>query len=234
MSRLTPRHVLGLAAAVLGTALLLPIRSHLVPRLPVLGVSSLLDPLLWAQLVSLAMTAMVVVVVVISVPSSRRFLRLGQWDADVDPVPAIGLKPKSHETWKHVGLNFAVVLTMVTAVVVGMQVGWPSTSLLPLVPWIVLLSFCNATVEEMITRFAVVGALQDVIGNRSRWVAAALFGSVHYWGTPSGFPGVVLAGFLGWFLAKSVQETRGMGWAILLHMLQDVVIFAALLSGSLS
>jgi hypothetical protein len=210
--------------------LLLPIRSRLVPRLPELGVSSQLDSLLWAQLVSLALAALVVVVVVTAVPGSRRFLRVGEWGADVEPVPAIGLKPKPHETWKHVGLNFAVVLTVVTAVVVGMQVGWPSASLLPLTPWILLLSLCNATVEEMLTRFAVVGSLQEVIGNRSRWVAAALFGGVHYWGTPSGLPGVVLAGFLGWLLAKSVQETRGMGWAIVLHMLQDVVIFAALLS----
>ncbi len=233
MSRLSPRHLLALVAACVGTALLLPIRSHFVPGLPALGVSSLLDPLLWAQLVSLAVTIVVVAVVVISVPSSRCFLRLGQWDAHVEPAPAIGLKPKPHETWKHVGLNFALVLTVVTALVVGMQVGLPSASLLPLIPWILLLSVCNATVEEMITRFAVVGALQDVIGNRSRWVSAALFGGAHYWGTPSGLPGVALAGFLGWLLAKSVQETRGMGWAILLHMLQDVIIFAALLSQSL-
>jgi membrane protease YdiL (CAAX protease family) len=233
VSRPSPRHLLALVSAFVGAGLLLPIRSHFVPSLPALGVSPLLDPLLWAQLVSLAVTALVVAVVVISVPSSRRFLRLGQWNAEVEPVPAIGLKPKPHQTWKHVGLSFALILTVICALVIGTQVGLPSASVVRLIPWILLLSLCNATVEEMISRFGVIGALQDVIGNRSRWVSALLFGVPHYWGSPSGLIGVAMAGFLGWFLAKNVQETGGMGWAILLHTLLDVVVFTALLSQSL-
>jgi hypothetical protein len=44
--------------------------------------------------------------------------------------------------------------------------------------------------------------------------------------------GVVLAGFLGWFLAKSVLETRGIGLAWFIHFVLDVIIFVAIL-GSL-
>jgi len=36
-----------------------------------------------------------------------------------------------------------------------------------------------------------------------------------------------MAGFLGWLLARSVVDTRGMFWAWFLHFLQDVVIFTA-------
>jgi hypothetical protein len=51
---------------------------------------------------------------------------------------------------------------------------------------------------------------------------------VHYFGTPGKIPGVLLAGFLGWFLAKSIGETHGFFWAWLIHFLQDVVIITGL------
>lgn len=229
-TRFSGRHALVLLAAVLGTVALLPIRSHVVPRMPALGISAALDPLLLAQGLSLVVALVVTGLAVWLIPESRAYLRPGNLAAPIEPVPQIGITPKPHETWRHVGTSFAFVLTAVTAVVVGVQVGWPGAGLLPLLPWIVLLSACNATVEELLTRFSVVGPLTAVLGTRSRWVAAALFGGVHFWGTPGGFAGVLVAGFLGWLLAKAVQETRGMGWAIFLHFLQDVVIFAALLS----
>lgn len=34
-------------------------------------------------------------------------------------------------------------------------------------------------------------------------------------------------GTLGWFLAKSMVDTKGMGWAWFIHFLLDVVIFGA-------
>jgi hypothetical protein len=34
---------------------------------------------------------------------------------------------------------------------------------------------------------------------------------------------------LGWLLARSVMDTRGMGWAWFIHFLQDVVIISVLL-----
>ena len=56
-----------------------------------------------------------------------------------------------------------------------------------------------------------------------------LFGGGHYFGTPGGVTGVLLAGFLGWLLSKSIAETHGFGWAWLIHFVQDVVIFVAIL-----
>jgi hypothetical protein len=34
---------------------------------------------------------------------------------------------------------------------------------------------------------------------------------------------------LGWLLAKSVLETRGLGWAWIVHFSQDVIIFVVIL-----
>ena len=53
---------------------------------------------------------------------------------------------------------------------------------------------------------------------------------VHYWGNPGGVVGMVVAAFLGWFLTKSILETKGIFWAWLIHFLQDVIIISALLS----
>ena len=59
--------------------------------------------------------------------------------------------------------------------------------------------------------------------------AGLLLGEGHYYGVPYGVVGVLLAGFLGWFLGKSMQETGGFVWAWLIHFLQDVIIFTFLL-----
>jgi hypothetical protein len=42
-----------------------------------------------------------------------------------------------------------------------------------------------------------------------------------------------MAGFLGWFLGKSMLETRGLFWAWFIHFWQDVLIFAFLAIGSI-
>ena len=58
-------------------------------------------------------------------------------------------------------------------------------------------------------------------------ISAALFGVPHYFGTPSGIPGVLMAGFLGWLLALSLIETQGLLVAWALHFVQDVVIIGS-------
>lgn len=83
--------------------------------------------------------------------------------------------------------------------------------------------------EESITRLGVVVVLKDRLTDKTIPIFSALiFGIIHYWRNPGGFPGVILAGFLAWFLAKSILETKGIFWAWLIHFLQDVIIFSAL------
>jgi membrane protease YdiL (CAAX protease family) len=62
-----------------------------------------------------------------------------------------------------------------------------------------------------------------------------LFGLPHWWGSPGGLAGVVLAGFMGAFLAIAVVQTGGLGWAVVIHYAQDVVIITVLVArGALS
>ncbi len=185
------------------------------------------------QLTTLGVTGLVLLATYLAGRASfRRFFRLGQIDAPVTPVKAIGLNPGPDETWLQVGRNFALIITAVTAVFIYFQAIKGNsivTEHLRFLPWILVLAASNAFVEEMITRFAVVSSLDGLIPpNAVYLVSAAIFGGVHFYGTPGGILGVLLAGFLGWFAAKSIGETRGVFWAWLIHFLQDVVIFAGL------
>jgi len=192
-----------------------------------------LDRMLKYQLLTLGVAGLVLLATYLAGPDSfRHFFGFGQISAPVTPVKAIGLNPGPGETWKQVGLNFAVVITAVTAVFMYLN-AFRGNSIarehLRFLPWVVILALTNSFVEEMVTRFAVVSSLDSLLKPTFVYLtSAAIFGLVHYFGTPGGVPGVLMAGFLGWFAAKSIGETGGFFWAWLIHFLQDVVIFAGL------
>ncbi|WP_068614650.1 CPBP family intramembrane glutamic endopeptidase [Paenibacillus tuaregi] len=162
------------------------------------------------------------------------YLNLKRRDGQIRPEPWIGITPKQKESWKSLGLNFAVVITTVTAIVIYFQVihgGSMSLDLFPGILLILLFALTNAFTEEIIFRFSFVAVVNKYGGSPylAQGLAAATFGVIHYFGTPSGIPGVLMAAFIGWILAKSMIETKGFFWALLIHFLQDVVIFTALI-----
>lgn len=221
----------GIAAAA---TVALPLLPQVVDRLPALGLTPVLDERIRYQLLALALTGIVVGIAAVLAPASRRYLQRGDMGAPVAPARYLGLNPKPHETWRHVGRNFAIVLPTVTAVAVGFQVlkgnAMTGADALWALPWAIGLAAANAVVEEGICRFGVLAALEDRFGaNVAIAASAALFGGVHWFGVPGGLGGVALAGFLGALLAKSIIETRGLGWALVLHFLVDVPILVALL-----
>ena len=61
------------------------------------------------------------------------------------------------------------------------------------------------------------------------WIAAMFFGIPHYYGVPSGLIGVAMSSLLGWFMCRSMYETKGFVSAWIIHFMQDVVIFSAIL-----
>lgn len=161
------------------------------------------------------------------------YLNLKKRDGKIRPEPWIGIKPKKTETWKNLGVSFAIVITLVTAVVIYFQVvhgGSVSLELYPGVILILVFALINAFSEEIIFRFSFVAVVSKYGYSPyvAQGLAAAIFGVVHYFGNPGGIPGVLMAAFIGWFLAKSMLETKGFFWALTIHFLQDVVIFSAL------
>jgi membrane protease YdiL (CAAX protease family) len=55
---------------------------------------------------------------------------------------------------------------------------------------------------------------------------AVFFGLGHWlYGSPPGFIGFLMVGFLAWLLGKAMLETRGFLWPWLIHFVPDAVIF---------
>ncbi len=165
----------------------------------------------------------------------QEYFRKGNISAEIHPEPLIGIKPKANENWLNLGLNFSIIISGVTALVIYFQLIKGSEislgNLLNILPFSILFALSNSFVEESITRLGVIVVFKDLLKERTiPFVSALIFGTAHYWGNPGGVLGVVVAGFLGWFLTKSILETKGVFWAWLIHFLQDVIIISALLS----
>jgi membrane protease YdiL (CAAX protease family) len=97
-----------------------------------------------------------------------------------------------------------------------------------LIPLVLLFAATNAWTEEILSRFVIVAGLHGKLSpDAICWISSIIFGLGHFFGTPNGIFGVIASGILGWLLAKSVFETKSLGWALLIHFLQDVVIFGA-------
>lgn len=140
---------------------------------------------------------------------------------------------RSSPDWSFYGLVLAVGFTAGTTMFmsfsVGSQGGEINSRFFGLLPLVLFFSATNAWSEEIFSRFVLVAGLDGKLRpGVICLISAGIFGAAHYsFGTPGGLFGALTSGALGWFLAKSVAETRGMGWALVVHFFQDVVIFGA-------
>lgn len=158
------------------------------------------------------------------------YLSLGNLSARSSMLEWLGFE--SGSSWLEIGITFAVVPLVFTCVVVYFQVlkkrTWSFSKLGLALLLSIPLSISNSLTEELIFRIipleglAFAPVLLAVI-------SALAFGVPHYFGTPGRLIGVVMATFLGYVAACSVIETHGIGWAWLIHFVQDVPIIAMLL-----
>jgi hypothetical protein len=163
------------------------------------------------------------------------FLVMGDTSAPVEPVTWLGIK---NERWNTLGRNFAIIISLGTLTFLILA-GRPPLDIvvraLPFLPAVLLAAVLNAFNEEMTYKASFLSVLENVVGkNHALWLMATYFGIGHYYGVPYGIIGVVMAGFLGWLLGKSMLETRGLWWAWFIHFWQDVLIFAFLAIGSIT
>ncbi len=164
---------------------------------------------------------------------SLRLLSIKRLDGEVVPEPWIGITKKNKDSWKKLGLNFTIIISVVTAVAIYFQVyrqGVIHALSLGNFLLIVLFALNNSFVEEVTFRhtFASIVEYHKLNPNISKALSMVIFGGIHYFGTPGKIPCVILAGFLGWSLSKSIHETQGFFWAWLIHFVQDVIIMTAL------
>lgn len=168
--------------------------------------------------------------------ASAFFLVKGDMNAPAEPVKLLGIK--EGERWNKVGWTFAFFISLGTLAFLILAGSPPLDILvrvLPFIPAVLIAAVINAFTEEVAYKASFLSVLEDVVGkNHALWLMAAYFGIAHFYGIPYGIIGVILAGFLGWFLGKSMLETRGLGWAWFIHFLQDVWIFLFLAIGSVT
>jgi hypothetical protein len=168
--------------------------------------------------------------------ASAFFLVKGDVSAPTEAVKLLGIK--EGERWNKLGRNFAVILSLGTLTFLVLA-GRPSLDIvaraLPFLPAVLVAAALNAFNEEITYKASFLSVLENVMGkHQALWLMAAYFGIGHYYGVPYGVIGVLMAGFLGWFLGKSMLETRGLWWAWFIHFWQDVLIFAFLAIGSIT
>jgi membrane protease YdiL (CAAX protease family) len=230
------RALLGLSIVILGT-LFLVYFGALAPEslstwIPLrISTNPFIDAKLKYQIASFIIALIILGVVSLIFPNNaRRFYKAGNLGAPAEPVKWLGIK--STDTWKTIGRNFSIIVSLATGLFIYLNVAKGLTLSLDFfgyLPLILILAAMNAFTEEAITRLSLVTALDGVLKRPRIYIlSAVIFGVPHFFGVPGGIIGLVMAGFLGWLLAKSITETEGMFWAWFIHFLQDVIIFSGL------
>jgi membrane protease YdiL (CAAX protease family) len=158
------------------------------------------------------------------------FLSPGNLAAPSGPIPFLGLRKPT--PWTAFGPALLVVFGVALPLFLFFTIR-PDFSaggrILRFLPWILLVAALNAANEEFQFRNVLLAHLRNAVSPaEGMLMTAVLFGLGHYYGQPSGPIGAAMAGFAGWIWARSMVETRGFGWAFLMHMVQDVVIFCFL------
>jgi membrane protease YdiL (CAAX protease family) len=155
------------------------------------------------------------------------FLRIGKLNAPVKPERILWFR--SPLRWWHLGPLVVVIFAMAMTAFLFSNLRpdfWQLSQHWQLFPWAVATAALNAANEEFQFRCVPLAHLRNVLPLREGvWLTAVFFGLAHYFGQPSGWLGVVMATIAGFIWAKSMVETRGVGWAFGIHMIQDIVIF---------
>ncbi|MBM3291888.1 CPBP family intramembrane metalloprotease [Candidatus Bathyarchaeota archaeon] len=108
---------------------------------------------------------------------------------------------------------FALIFTFGTLLFLLLSSKLPSdyfSRLLCAIPFGVIVAVINGFNEEFTLRAAPISRIEKALTkNDALLITTAFFGIGHYYGVPNGVIGVLLSSFLGWFLGKSILETKG-------------------------
>lgn len=245
----------GLLALSYGWELLRPLRGFFVVMLVVYGVEGWLLGTLVPQSqtyqnavsgsVNLAFfgerllrigAVLVMLVVLLSRGLKPRdfFLTIGNLKATAEPS-RWGLLRKP-ESWTVFGRNYAIIATgiLLFFLVPALRPSLNNFSV-GLLLFAAVCAAMNAFAEEFLYRAALLPQLLPAFGKSTAILIAAIwFGLAHYFGVPSGITGVLITAIGGWFFAKSMVETRGMGWPWFMHFVSDFAVYMViLLAGAL-
>jgi hypothetical protein len=168
----------------------------------------------------------------------RRAFYLARGDPSAPAEPIRWLLVKPGDRWSTVGRDLTIGISLGTLAFLAIA-GRPSMDIviraLPFLPAVIFAAALNAFNEEVTYKASLLSVLVGPVGQRHALrMVAAYFGIAHFYGVPYGLVGVALAWFLGWILARSMLETRGLWWAWFIHFVQDVLIFGFMAVGAIT
>ncbi|MCZ7544241.1 MAG: CPBP family intramembrane metalloprotease [Anaerolineae bacterium] len=175
--------------------------------------------------------ALVMLLALLGMGLKRRdfFLTVGNLRAVAEPE-RWGI-PRKPETWPGFGGRYALIIAVLLLLfmIPGLNLSLDNLSA-GLVLFAALCAVINAFAEEFLYRSALLPQVLPFFGKGASLIlVAAWFGLGHYFGMPSGVTGVLLTTIGGWIFAKSMVETRGMGWPLFLHFVSDFTIYVVIL-----
>ena len=163
-------------------------------------------------------------------PQSKSLLSFGNVESVAIKEKWLGINGKS--TWKTNGLQLAFFISLATGIFMFIAVKYTnslSNFQYWFIPVIIFISLTNSFSEEIIYRFVINGNLGVIVPKITILIISAiLFGLPHYMGYPNGIAGVIMSAMLGYILSKATYETNGLGIALTIHFIQDLIIFTAL------
>lgn len=196
-------------------------------------IQSLSQSLTWSGQFYLSRIIRVIGVVLISatflgsgVGRDELFLQRGNWR-----MPVQMLHPIFRQiTWRGLALTLGPLFSLVVAIylLATMPANFARVSTLPLLLLsCVPIALLNAANEEFQFRSVLLARLTKMVSpNEAAILCGVVFGIGHFFGHPGGWGGALLTSFGGWVCARSMLETRGFTWAWIMHVVEDLLIFA--------
>lgn len=164
---------------------------------------------------------------------NEAYLTKGDLSIKAEKISWLGINDKEISWWKLSVISALLIslgtflLTMVT--VTGFALPNGVNNLVRFLHMIIFFALVNSFCEGVLYRSTIIGTLKDVLPkNQVIIIAAIFFGIAHYYGAPSGVIGVVMSGLLGWYMSRSMYETKGFASSWIIHFMQDVVIFSSI------
>ncbi|MBI5824789.1 MAG: CPBP family intramembrane metalloprotease [Chloroflexi bacterium] len=218
-----------IALAIAGIFSLRPLTAKIKT---VFNQNSVVDFQIKFQSMQLILSAIVLAFVYLLNPASfALFFRIGDIRAHISQIAWLGIT--GNETWLEIASTLGLWITLGTGIFMFFQLkkaGVDYRYFLFSLLWAIPFSMANAFSEEAIFRIGIVSPLYGILSAPIiLLISGVIFGLPHYFGTPSGFIGVLMAGFLGWLLAMSLVETQGLFLAWAIHFVQDVVIITSMI-----
>ena len=164
---------------------------------------------------------------------SEFYLCIGDLKQKASRINWLGIK-ENKITWGKLAIISGLLISLGTILLTIITVTNVSEikglgNWLSYLPLILLLALANSFCEGLIFRSAIMATLKDELPkNQLVLIAALFFGISHYYGAPGGPLGVIMSGLLGWYMCRSMYETKGFVSSWMIHAMQDVVIFSTI------